>query len=250
MAGLAGRQRTAHSARQPHPCLLRSRVSRVSLPDCTLWTILVHRFLFVFLGPLLVIASLALLTFLRLQKAKKSGVAPKPSVVVPAQQKKKRRLSLDSTLAAEMSHASHPGSKRDDVMNDFWKYSSIVAFVVYPQVCTTTFTMLRDCHELLDGSKWLRADYRIACDERLTVLATVSLVIYAFGVPLAYLYLLWRERHNLFTEASDQNKVQYVRRARAPAVGQREVMGDALTPAYIVAPLALSAPPARVLLRV
>ena len=78
------------------------------------------------------------------------------------------------------------------------------------QICTTTFTLLRSCHELLDGSRWLHADYSLSCDAEgwraKQALALCSLIIYALGIPVFYFVLLYWKRDSLFSKVSQHDQ--------------------------------------------
>ena len=90
------------------------------------------------------------------------------------------------------------------------KWVCIMFYITYPQLCLATFSMLRPCHRLLDGTRWLHADYRIDCDSdgfpAQRALALASVLVYALGVPALYFALLYRVRGELFREATEHDK--------------------------------------------
>ena len=63
----------------------------------------------------------------------------------------------------------------------------LVAFLVYPQVSSTAFSMFV-CDDLDDGHSYLRADYSIRCDtdyhRRLQMFAAFMVLVYPVGIPL------------------------------------------------------------------
>ncbi len=73
-----------------------------------------------------------------------------------------------------------------------------ILFLCYPRTCETIVNAFR-CYRLADGRWFLLEDFNISCDGTYQALmfpsAFISLVVYAAGVPLVFLYRL-----NLFKE--------------------------------------------------
>ena len=82
----------------------------------------------------------------------------------------------------------------------FWTVFAVVCLV---SVCLSV--CLSVCHRY--------ADYSVSCDgdgyAGMVTLATVSLVIYAAGIPIFYFLLLRWERDELYTEASAQDEAAF-----------------------------------------
>ena len=76
----------------------------------------------------------------------------------------------------------------------------LVTFLVYSSVSSTVFRMFV-CDDLDDGSRYLRADYRIQCDsakhQALQVYAGIMVFFYPVGIPLLYGVLLHKSREVL-----------------------------------------------------
>eukprot|EP00937_MAST-01D_sp_MAST-1D-sp2_P006764 g6764.t1 len=98
----------------------------------------------------------------------------------------------------------------------------LLFFVIFPTTCSTTFRMLH-CDEMADGSKWLVAQYDIACTAGAPVktwlfgdartygfykgLAIVMILVYPVGVPLFVSVLMYRMRDQLFEPLDAQSVI-------------------------------------------
>ena len=82
-------------------------------------------------------------------------------------------------------------------------YLLYVQFFAFPLVSSRAFQAF-DCEEFDDGTRFLRADYSLACygteHGRVVSLAWVAIALYPIGVPLLYLALLMSARKAILTE--------------------------------------------------
>lgn len=76
----------------------------------------------------------------------------------------------------------------------------LLLFLVYPNVSGTILSSFI-CKSFDDGSRWLRQDITISCDapDRTgwLILAGVGVAIYVVGIPLIYIFALWRVRKEI-----------------------------------------------------
>ena len=86
-------------------------------------------------------------------------------------------------------------------LKDAIPLSITFSFLVLPMVSSVAFRGLQPCEEFDDGSRFLKADYRLSCgneDERseeyieLQELAWLTVTVYVFIVPIVYYLLLNR----------------------------------------------------------
>ena len=84
----------------------------------------------------------------------------------------------------------------------------VLTFMVYSSASSLVFQMF-DCEHLEDGNYYLRADYRIQCDSSkhraLQVFAGVMMVLYPVGIPVLYVFLLFRDREVLASNERRMN---------------------------------------------
>ena len=82
-------------------------------------------------------------------------------------------------------------------------YLLYILFFAFPLVSSRAFQAF-DCEEFDDGTRFLRADYSLHCDDaeyrRVFFLAWVAIALYPVGVPLLYLTLLLCARKAILTE--------------------------------------------------
>ena len=82
-------------------------------------------------------------------------------------------------------------------------YLLYLLFFAFPLVSSRAFQAF-DCEEFDDGTRFLRADYSLACydaeHDRVVSLAWVAIALYPIGVPLFYLALLLSARKAILTE--------------------------------------------------
>ena len=82
-------------------------------------------------------------------------------------------------------------------------YLLYLLFFAFPLVSSRAFQAF-DCEEFDDGTRFLRADYSLACygteHDRVVSLAWVAIALYSLGVPLLYLALLLSARKAILTE--------------------------------------------------
>lgn len=76
----------------------------------------------------------------------------------------------------------------------------LLTFFVYSSASSAVFRAFA-CDDLDDRKVYLRADYRIQCDsprhKALQVYAGLMIVVYPIGIPLFYIFLLFREHKTL-----------------------------------------------------
>ena len=82
-------------------------------------------------------------------------------------------------------------------------YLLYVQFFAFPLVSSRAFQAF-DCEDFDNGTRFLRADYSLACDGaehgRVVSLAWVAIALYPIGVPLLYLALLMSARKAILAE--------------------------------------------------
>ena len=82
-------------------------------------------------------------------------------------------------------------------------YLLYILFFAFPLVSSRAFQAF-DCEEFDDGTRFLRADYSLNCNDaeyrRVFFLAWVAIALYPVGVPLLYLTLLLCARKAILTE--------------------------------------------------
>ena len=82
-------------------------------------------------------------------------------------------------------------------------YLLYLAFCAFPLVSSRAFQAF-DCEEFDDGTRFLRVDYSLDCDDneygRVVYLAWVAISLYPIGIPLLYLALLLSARKAILTE--------------------------------------------------
>ena len=82
-------------------------------------------------------------------------------------------------------------------------YLLYILFFAFPLVSSRAFQAF-ECEEFDDGTRFLRADYSLDCDDaehrRVLELAWVAIALYPLGVPLLYITLLWCARKAIRTE--------------------------------------------------
>ena len=82
-------------------------------------------------------------------------------------------------------------------------YLLYLLFFAFPLVSSRAFQAF-DCEDFDDGTRFLRADYSLACNGtehgRVVSLAWFAIALYPIGVPLLYLALLLSARKAILTE--------------------------------------------------
>ena len=88
-------------------------------------------------------------------------------------------------------------------------------FYAFPIVFSRAFLAL-DCEEFDDGTRFLRSDYSLNCDDaeyrRVFFLAWVAIAVYPVCVPLLYLTLLLAARKAILTEQPTEHQLQIMDR--------------------------------------
>ena len=82
-------------------------------------------------------------------------------------------------------------------------YLLYLLFFAFPLVSSRAFQVF-DCEEFDDGTRFLRVDYSLDCDDneygRVVYLAWVAIALYPVCIPLLYLTLLLTARKAILTE--------------------------------------------------
>ena len=82
-------------------------------------------------------------------------------------------------------------------------YLLYLLFFAFPLVSSRAFQAF-DCEEFDDGTRFLRVDYSLDCDDneysRVVYLAWVAIAVYPVCIPLLYLMLLLTARKAILTE--------------------------------------------------
>ena len=111
-------------------------------------------------------------------------------------------LTLVCSLGIEVRTEREAASLKAGVIRAL-PYLLYVLFFAFPLVLSRAFQAL-ECEEFDDGSRFLRADYSLDCDDaeyrRVVDLAWVAIALYPLGVPLLYLTLLLCARKAIRTE--------------------------------------------------
>jgi hypothetical protein len=100
-------------------------------------------------------------------------------------------------LSQRLGTAKKSGNVQMDAYNKAYRGVLYMIFLVFPTTCRVVFKMLRSCHEMKDGTKWLKADYSLQCDgdgaiehTAMVLLAWVMVGVYPIGIPLYFAYSL------------------------------------------------------------
>jgi len=74
--------------------------------------------------------------------------------------------------------------------------SLVIIFLLYPLLSRTAFSIF-NCQTLGPEERWHRDDFSVDCNSSkhtfVAVLAIVGIAVYPVGVPVVFLYLLWRD---------------------------------------------------------
>ena len=111
-------------------------------------------------------------------------------------------LTLVCSLGIEVLTKSEAASLKAGMIRAL-PYLLYILFFAFPLVSSRAFQAL-DCEEFDDGTRFLRADYSLDCDDaeyrRVIFLAWVAIALYPVGVPLLYLTLLVCARKAVLSE--------------------------------------------------
>ena len=111
-------------------------------------------------------------------------------------------LTLVCSLGMEVRTKSATASLKAGVIRAL-PYLLYILFFAFPLVSSRAFQAF-DCEEFDDGTRFLRADYSLNCNDaeyrRVRFLAWVAIALYPVGVPLLYLTLLLCARKAILTE--------------------------------------------------
>ena len=105
-------------------------------------------------------------------------------------------------------------------------------FLIYPAISTKILGMFQ-CETLEDGSRWLRRDFTISCDDSkysvMQLVAALALLVYPIGTPLYYFRVLYKSQPQIDLLRSNQElRVKIVEETRARA--KYEVHAQPQTP--------------------
>ena len=111
-------------------------------------------------------------------------------------------LILACSMATEVLTKRQAASPKARLLRTL-PYLLYIQFFAFPLVSSRAFQAF-DCEEFDDGTRFLRADYSLACygieHDRVVSLAWVAIALYPIGVPLLYLALLLSARKAILTE--------------------------------------------------
>ena len=111
-------------------------------------------------------------------------------------------LTLVCSLGIEVRTEREAASLKAGVIRAL-PYLLYILFFAFPLVSSRAFQAF-DCEEFDDGTRFLRADYSLACYGteygRVVSLGWVAIALYPIGVPLLYLALLLSARKAILTE--------------------------------------------------
>ena len=97
-----------------------------------------------------------------------------------------------------------------------WRNSAILLFAIYPTMVQMIGNAFR-CYEIASGSAFLAVDFSIACDKEYRAVmfpvASVSLLVYAVGVPLL-LYLRLRQHREVLHSPAAEYTLGFLFQAR------------------------------------
>ena len=104
--------------------------------------------------------------------------------------------SLGALLLRAGDNKTQKGASRAVLGNILLNFVFFILFFIYPSVSKAIFSTFQ-CKDIGDGTRYLRADLSINCASpahvSMMAYAGVMLVIYPFGAPLLYAYLLLRQ---------------------------------------------------------
>ena len=111
-------------------------------------------------------------------------------------------LILACSMATEVLTKRQAASPKARLLRTL-PYLLYIQFFAFPLVSSRAFQAF-DCEDFDDGTRFLRADYSLACygteHGRVVSLAWVAIALYPLGVPLLYLALLLSARKAILTE--------------------------------------------------
>eukprot|EP00964_Phaeocystis_antarctica_P026284 scaffold14804_cov74-Phaeocystis_antarctica.AAC.2 len=111
-------------------------------------------------------------------------------------------LVLVRSIAAEVYAKRKTASLKAGLIRAL-PYLLYILFYAFPLVSSRAFQAF-DCEEFDDGTRFLRVDYSLDCNDaehgRVTSLAWVAIALYPVCVPLLYLMLLLSARKAILTE--------------------------------------------------
>ena len=119
----------------------------------------------------------------------------------------------------------------------FW-----ILFVIYPTVSTKVFAIF-GCVDVDDGTRWLRADLSISCQDGtytfMTLYSILGIIVYPIGTPAVYYYLLKKNkavidliktnqeaRANLVSEAIGERRHEAAERRLVTRRGPKQAKKD------------------------
>ena len=111
-------------------------------------------------------------------------------------------LVLASSMATEVFIKRKAASLKAALIRAL-PYLLYLLFFAFPLVSSRAFQGF-DCEEFDDGTRFLRVDYSLDCNDaaygRVVILAWIAIALYPIGVPLLYLTLLLHARKAILTE--------------------------------------------------
>ena len=99
-------------------------------------------------------------------------------------------------------------------MHEVWRNSIYVLFLCYPSTSETIVDAFL-CYRLPDGRRYLLEDFNILCNGAYTALmypaATINLIIYGLGVPVAF-FIRLRKYKDVLTAPAAQTQLGFLYR--------------------------------------
>lgn len=118
-------------------------------------------------------------------------------------------------------------SAEDFGSDDVERHIFFILFLVYPRTSQVILSMF-NCHELADGSEYLKADFSIECTDKYKLfimpVAGLFTLLYPIGVPLVIWQKLNQEKKNLYDPITEL--------PAGPALKKLGPMYEAYEPAY------------------
>lgn len=121
-----------------------------------------------------------------------------------------KREALDAGSVrhnASLPASASPTRPLDLLLANTETVAFFLLFLLYPSVSAKIFATFQ-CDDFDDGNRWLRLDYSINCDSPMHIIMTIYAVImlvYPFGTPTLYYFLLRKHRTQLDKLKASQN---------------------------------------------
>ncbi|CAN0099518.1 unnamed protein product [Ectocarpus sp. 12 AP-2014] len=122
-------------------------------------------------------------------------------------------LAMTYLMAVRRNGASGDGAVVKNIRHKHQTALLLLTFLVYSSASSMVFQTFA-CEELDDGIEYLRADYRIKCDDSehkdFEAYAGFMVMVYPLGIPLLYAFLLFQRRDVLAEPHADRTIAQSI----------------------------------------